>query len=57
MKKQSKNKPDNKTTSEKPVSIPLDFEETLRDLLTIPPSKEPKEKERKSAKRQKKKPN
>jgi len=45
-----------KTTSEKPVSLePLDFEEALRDLLTIPPSKEPKEQERKQSKRRNKK--
>lgn len=32
-----------KVTNEKPVSIPLDFEEALRDLLvTPPPPQEPK---------------
>jgi hypothetical protein len=40
-----------KTTNEKPVSLnPLDFEETLRDLLTIPPSQNPKDAERKQPK-------
>lgn len=50
-------KSEKKKTSEKPVSLdPLDFEEALRDLLTVKVPKEPVDKERKATKRQKKKP-
>jgi hypothetical protein len=52
-----KSRENDKVTSEKPVSLdPVPFEDALRALLSIPPSKEPLEEERKHRQSKKKKP-
>ena len=44
-KSKSKQKPDSKSTSEKPIKLPSDFEKTLKALLDSKP--EPKESKKK----------
>lgn len=51
MSDQKKQPKDKKTTNEKPIAIPVDFEDTLRDLLVTPLPEEPKEAEKPKTKK------